>query len=107
MMRLKVKIILLILIFVASYAEGHSLLGIYGGFNRPTFHDRVVSPKYHSDFDPLDTYILGIHYKQRKDQVIQLALTLDYLKRSTYAHVFWEAVDTAARMPGLIFIPST
>ena len=60
-----------------------SLIGIYAGYNQSSFYSNSSSsPHYSGDYDSKPSFIMGFHMKERKDKMVNLALSFDYLKRN-------------------------
>lgn len=79
------KVLLLNIVFLIlispSILYGQSLIGVYGGINSSKFHYSATN-HFSADFDSKNTYLFGLHYKGRKDQLINLSLGIDYLYRT-------------------------
>jgi hypothetical protein len=70
---------------------GQSLIGVYGGFNRSFFNsyspEGVIATV---NLNSKNTYLFGFNYKERKDQLVNLTLGLDYLYRTLNMNYSWD-----------------
>lgn len=84
---LKKRTIILYITFLIllspNLLNGQSLIGVYGGINSSKFHYSATN-HFSADFDSKNTWLFGIHYKGRKDQLINLSLAVDYLYRAVF-----------------------
>lgn len=75
-------IVFLMFLLISKLVVSQSLLGVYAGYNKSKFYDSFDSnPHQGVSYEPYDTYCFGISYKERKDQLLNLTLNLDCLKR--------------------------
>lgn len=66
----------------SNLLHGQSLIGLYGGLGSSVFFDRSSTPHYTANYNSKNTYTFGLHYKERKNKLLNLALGLEYLHRN-------------------------
>jgi hypothetical protein len=79
-----------LVIFLTTGVRAQSITGLFGGWNSSTFFQKEdPNPHYAADYDSDDTFIIGLSFKERKDRVFNLGLSLDYLVRNVFIDAYY------------------
>ncbi len=73
--------IAMLLLVCPMFINAQTLVGIFAGYNSSKVYESASSPSYVSSYKYSPSFILGLHYKERKNNVLNLTLGFDYLKR--------------------------